>query len=85
MWSDDQLKWFDKQGKARPGTTAHGVTSDNINEHMRELRPTQWKLEGNKLIGQTEMGPLVQFIPTNVILTGTDADNLPIFQDVVIQ
>ena len=85
MWGEDQLKWFDKQGKARPGTTAHGVTSDNINEHMRKLMPNKWRLEGNKLIGETEMGPLVQTIPTDVILAGTDDKGLPIFAQVKLQ
>ncbi len=84
-FSDDMLKWYDRVGKARPTHIAHGITSDNINEHMRELRPSSWRLEGNMLIGQTEMGPLHQTIPTDVILTGTTEDGLPIFTQVILQ
>lgn len=82
MFSEDQLKWYDKHSKARPTHIAHGVTSENINEHMQELRPSKWRLEGNKLIGETVMGPLVQTIPTNVILKGVDNSGLPIFAEV---
>jgi phenylacetate-coenzyme A ligase PaaK-like adenylate-forming protein len=85
MWSDDQLKWYDKQGKARPSHTPHGVTSENIGEHMRELLPHTWKLEGNKLTGMTEMGPLVQMIPTDYVLKGMDDSGKPIFAKVEIQ
>lgn len=84
MWSEDQLKWYDKHQKARPTHTPHGITSENINEHMRELRPDSWRLEGNVLRGMTEMGELVQTIPTDYILTGTDEKGLPVFKKVVL-
>ena len=51
---------------------------------MKQLKPNSWKLEGNKLIGETEYGPLVQFIPTDRVLTGTDDNGLPIFKQIVI-
>lgn len=81
-FSEDQLKWYDKMGKARPTHIAHGITSDNLNEHMRKLKPTKWKLVGNQLHGQTEMGELVQTIPPEFILKGEDENGLPIFEKV---
>lgn len=84
MWSEDQLKWYDYLGKARPVHTPHGVNGDDLHKHMRRLTPYKWRLEGNKLIGETEMGPLIQNIPTTHILTGTDSEGLPIFEKVVL-
>jgi hypothetical protein len=52
---------------------------------MRELLPHTWKLEGNKLTGMTEMGPLVQMIPTDYVLKGMDDSGKPIFAKVEIQ
>lgn len=85
MFSEDQLKWYDRYNKARPTHIPHGVNSDELDKHMRRLQPESWRLEGNQLIGMTEMGPLVQVIPPDVILTGTDEDGLPIFEKVVLQ
>lgn len=82
QFSEDQLKWYDKVGKARPTHIPHGITSENINEHMKRLMPNKWELKGNLLIGETEMGPLVQRIPTDYILTGTDDQGYPIFAKV---
>lgn len=84
MWSEDQLKWYDKMGRARPTHISHGINLDDIDQHMKKLQPNSWRLEGNKLIGQTDMGPLVQFIPTDYILKGTDDEGLPIFERVVL-
>lgn len=66
-----------------PEATPHG-TPEDITENMKQLMPNSWHLEGNKLIGKTEMGNLVQTIPTDYILTGTDSNNLPIFSKVII-
>ena len=85
MFSEDQLKWYDRYNKARPTHIPHGITAENINEHMKRLQPESWRLEGNQLIGMTEMGPLVQTIPTDYILTGTDDEGLPIFEKIVLQ
>lgn len=84
MFNEDQLKWYDKVGRARPTHIAHGISSDNLHEHMRQLLPHSWKLEGNLLSGMTDMGPLVQTIPTDYILTGTDDRGLPVFEKVVL-
>lgn len=84
MWSEDQLKWYDKQDRARPTHISHGINLDDIDKHMKKLQPNSWHLEGNKLTGMTDMGPLTQFIPTDYILEGTDDNGLPKFRKVVI-
>lgn len=73
-----------KLGAAPPTATPHGTDSE-ISDNLKKLMPNSWRLVGNKLIGQTEMGELTQFLPTNKILVGTDEKGLPIFRDVVIQ
>lgn len=85
MYSEDELKFFDYYGVKRPSHEPHGVNPDNIAENLRKLRPYSWRLEGNKLIGMTDMGPLVQTIDPSKILVGTDKDGLPVFKDVEVQ
>ena len=84
MYSDQELKQFDRLGINRPSHFAHG-TEDDIRANLKELRPKSWRLEGNRLIGETEMGPLVQMIPTDYILKGTDDKGLPILEKIVLQ
>jgi hypothetical protein len=81
-WSEDQLKWYDKQGKARPTHISHGVNADELHEHMRQLKPHKWRLHGNMLEGETDMGMLVQRIPTDYILEKTDDNGLPVFRKI---
>lgn len=82
LYSDAYLGWFDKHGQRRPENIPH-VKEDEIERSMKKLLPNSWKLEGNKLIGKTEVGELVQFIDPAYILMGTDKEGLPIFKKVV--
>lgn len=66
-----------------PETIAHG-TVDDIKDKMEKLLPNSWRLEGNRLIGETSMGTLVNMLPTDVILVG-EKDGKPIFRKVDIQ
>lgn len=66
-----------------PEATPHG-TPDDITENMKQLMPNSWHLEGNKLIGKTEMGTLVQTIDPAYILEGTDSNGLPKFRRVIL-
>lgn len=75
-----QSDFFRRFNMPAPSTISHGLEED-IKEKLTELKPNSWRLEGNKLIGETEMGPLVNFIPTNYILEGTDDNGLPIFRN----
>lgn len=82
LYSDAYLAWFDKHGVERPENIPH-LKEDDIDKSMKRLLPNTWKLEGNKLIGMTDVGPLVQYIDTSYILTGTDSEGLPVFQKVL--
>lgn len=66
-----------------PEAISHGTESD-IKDKMVKLQPNVWRLEGNRLIGETEMGELVNYIPTNVILVGQE-NGLPVFKEVDIK
>lgn len=66
-----------------PTADQHG-TEDDIVGNMKQLLPSSWHLSGNTLIGKTEMGPLVQTISTDYILTGTDNKGLPMFRKIVV-
>lgn len=77
-----------KYNVAPPEATSHQVVDtfeSPLSEKLKQLLPNSWKLEGNKLSGMTEMGELVQFIPTDYILIGKDSRGLPVFQKVVLQ
>lgn len=76
-----QHDFFTKRNLPPPTTVSHGL-EDDISKKLVELKPNSWRLEGNKLIGDTEMGPLVQFIPTNYICKGTDDSGLPILEKI---
>jgi len=81
MMDDKQIKDFNEWGVTPPSTVTHG--SDlNIQDSMKKLLPNSWKLEGNQLIGQTDMGELRQTIPTSHILVGSDPRGLPIFRKI---
>ena len=73
--------FYKKHGKAPPKHFEHG-TEQEIRDNAIRLRPNTWRLEGNQLIGQTEMGPLRQTIPTDVILVKTSEDGLPVFKKI---
>lgn len=74
---------FRKWDVPLPTAESHG-TEQELSENMKQLLPSEWRLEGNKLIGKTEMGELVQTIPTDYILEGTDSKGLPKFRKVVL-
>lgn len=75
--------FYRKHGKEPPKVFKHG-TEDEIKESMQRLRPSKWWLEGNELKGETSLGIVTQQIPTDMILTGTDDEGLPIFKKVVV-
>lgn len=78
---DATRKQFEKWNQPPPKVFHHG-TEDEIKTNMTALKPDSWVLEGNKLTTQTEVGPLVQFIPTSHIMTGTDKKGMPVFKKI---
>lgn len=78
------VREFERWGAAPPSSDSHG-TEEEIASNMKRLLPNKWHLDGNRLIGETEMGPLVQFIPTDYILTGVDEQGLPMLTKVSVR
>jgi hypothetical protein len=73
---------YEKMGLKLPSSTSHNVTPEEIRARMKRLTTTRWRLAGNQLTCDTEMGELVQTIPTNYILTGEDSEGLPTFKKI---
>ena len=76
-----QSDFFRKFNMPAPESISHGTIED-VTDKLEKVKPHSWRLEGNKLIAKTEIGELVNFIPTNYILTGEDSEGLPIFRKV---
>ena len=83
MLNDNEKEMYERWGKNPPTHDPHG-TAEDIKENLKPIRPTKWRQEGNKLIGDTEMGRVVQFVPTDMMLQGTDEKGLPILKKVVL-
>jgi hypothetical protein len=69
--------------QAAPEAIAH-ATEEEILQNMKRLQPKSWILRGNVLEGMTEQGKLVQTIPPDYILEGTDEKGLPKFRKIVL-
>lgn len=82
--SPQELKDFENWAVPLPSRQSHGLSVDDIAGRVERLTPTNWRLEGNRLIADTPMGPLVNYIPVDYILTGTDDKGLPILQKIAI-
>lgn len=78
--SDAYLNWFDRHNLQRPDHAEWSM--EDLEKNMKKLKPNSWRLEGNKLIGETEFGPLVNYIPTNYILEKVDEDGMPVFKKI---
>lgn len=72
-----------KLGAALPTVATH-TTEEDIKKNMKQLLPNSWRLEGNTLTGETDMGPLVQTIDPAYILIGVDDNGLPMFRKVLV-
>lgn len=68
---------FNRWGKTPPAHYPHG-TAEEIRANMKSVNCRNWRLEGNQLIAETDMGPLVQTIPSNYVCHGTGEDGMPI-------
>jgi len=76
-------EFLSKLDAAPAYTSPHG-TDEDIREKLKPLSTTKWRLEGNILKCKTDMGELVQRIPTNQILVGIDKNNLPVFKTIEV-
>lgn len=82
MQDEKTLKWFDQHGLERPTHLPHGVkdTYENpLSEQLVRLKCSNWRLEGNLLICDTDQGTLSQMLKgTDWLCKGTDDKGLPI-------
>ena len=74
---DDGSLDYEALGVEPPKHAEHG-TDEDIRRLMVKAVPIRWFQRGNELVAETELGELVNFIPTNMMLTGVDENNLPI-------
>lgn len=77
----DDVKLFEEWGQPLPERKAHG-TDEDIRANLKAQKPKNWRMEGNRLIADTDMGVISQPIPTDRILIGTNSAGLPIFRRV---
>lgn len=76
-----QADEYRKLGITPPESHVHG-TEEDIRSRLKPVMPTNWHMEGNQLIGYTEMGKLSQTIPTDYICHGVDDNGMPILKRV---
>lgn len=74
------LDWYARNNLKPPETIDHNLTPDDIGERVQRAVIKSWRQEGNHLIADTDIGEVVNVLPTNLILTGTDKNNLPTFK-----
>lgn len=69
---------YEALGVEPPKVYEHGVTIEDIRANMKQAVCTNWRLVGNILHCDTDLGPLAQTIPPDYVLRGVDENNLPI-------
>lgn len=77
----EDLELFKRFELPLPSRDPHG-TEEDIRSNLKPLEVKSWRLEGNRLIAETDHGTLVNILPTNVIMTGVDDKNLPILKTI---
>lgn len=78
---DDGSLDYEALGIEPPKHAEHGSDED-IRKLMVKAVPIRWFQRGNELVAETELGELVNFIPTDMQLTGVDKDNLPVLRKI---
>ena len=81
MLDDKAKQWFERHNLTPPSHVPHGNV-DDIDKNMRPAKIRSWHLKGNRLIAETDMGKLVNYIDPRYIMTGVDSNNMPIFKRV---
>lgn len=81
---DDGSLDYEALGVEPPKHFEHGSDA-NIRANMQRATPIRWFQRGNELVAETELGELVNFIPTDMQLTGVDENNMPILKKIAIK
>lgn len=75
-------QWFIRHGITPPEHISHDLNVDDISKVVKPGNPRNWRAEGDRLIADTDFGPLVQRIPTSHLFVGVDKKGLPMFKKV---
>lgn len=80
----EEIEDFKNWGVKLPSRDPHGTDSPEtpISDRLEKLQLRNWRLKGNKLIADSDLGEYAYLIPTDYILTGTDENNLPILKKI---
>lgn len=78
---NEEDSFYTKRGVTPPSRQPH-TTIEEIVANMKPLKPTNWRQAGNLLIADTAMGELVNYLPTDYLLDGTDDKGLPILRKI---
>jgi hypothetical protein len=73
--------FYAKQNVTPPSVAGHG-TEEDVRSKLEPLKLHSWRQEGNLLIAQSELGEVVNHLPTDTILSGLDDKGMPIFAKV---
>ncbi len=79
MYDKKLLDLYERLGLDLPSVEQHG-TEEDVRRNLKSVNPRNWRLTGNKLIADTDVGPLVNYISTDYICRGTDENGLPILE-----
>jgi hypothetical protein len=75
--------FYERHGKTPPSQDFHG-SIDDLKKNLKPVEVSNWRMEGNQLIGETSFGRVVNNLPTGYIMTGVDDHGKPIFEKIVI-
>ena len=80
----EEITNFKDWGVPLPTRDPHGTDSPEnpISSNLKKLELRNWRLKGNKLIADTDMGEYAFLIPPNRIMTGTNKYGLPILKKI---
>lgn len=70
---------YEALGIVPPQSFPHG-TDDDIRKHMQVATAKRWFQRGNELVAETDLGEVINFLPTDIMLKGTDDNGLPILE-----
>ena len=70
-------KFYNLNGVEPPTRTIHELSGNDLSQKVKPLSMTNWRQEGNRLIADTEMGQVVNIIPTNCLFAGVDESGKP--------
>lgn len=74
------LEFYERHGKTPPERIPHDVNLEDLADKLQKVKINSWRMEGNMLIADTDIGEVANPIPTNYLLIGTDKNNLPKFK-----